>query len=91
MNDLFDRPVVILETDRSKSEDGGHANAHPARNLLSPALTRTKYIDALVSQLTRSKIQVKFHPMLMATSILRAYITSLVKGKVVNAKRVRWD
>ena len=72
MNELFDLPVVILETDRSKSEDGGHANAHPARNLLSPALTRTKYIDALVSQLTRSKIQVRIHPILIATSSLHA-------------------
>ena len=58
MNDLFDRPVIILETDRNKSDDG-HATAHPSRNLLSPALSRTKYIDALVSQLTRSKIQVR--------------------------------
>ena len=57
MNELFDRPVIILETDRSKSDDG-HATAHPSRNLLSPALARTKYIDALLSQLTRSKIQV---------------------------------
>ena len=58
MNELFDRPVVILETDRSRSDDG-HATAHPSRNLLSPALARTKYIDALLSQLTRSKIQVR--------------------------------
>ena len=57
MNELFDRPVIILETDRSRSDDG-HATAHPSRNLLSPALARTKYIDALLSQLTRSKIQV---------------------------------
>ena len=59
MNDLFDRPVIILETDRNKSDDG-HATAHPSRNLLSPALSRTKYIDALVSQLTRSKIQMLY-------------------------------
>ena len=59
MNELFDRPVIILETDRSKSDDG-HAIAHPSRNLLGPALSRTKYIDALVSQLTRSKIQVLY-------------------------------
>ena len=59
MNELFDRPVIILETDRSKSDDG-HATAHPSRNLLSPALSRTKYVDALVSQLTRSKIQVLY-------------------------------
>jgi hypothetical protein len=31
MNDLFERPVVVVETDKNK-DDEGHAAAHPARD-----------------------------------------------------------
>ena len=75
MNELFDCPVIILETDRIKS-DNGHATAHPSRNLLSPVLSRTKYIDALLSQLTRSKIQVS--PVVNALFIVSCVVKTRV-------------
>ena len=59
MNNLYDRPVLILETDKGRDDDG-HASAHPARNLLGPTLARTKYIDALTSRLSQSKMQVLY-------------------------------
>lgn len=55
MNDLFERPCLIIESDKAKDEQG-HV---PARSLHA-LRSRTKYVDMLMCQLAQTKIQVVF-------------------------------
>ena len=52
MNDYFERPFIVLESDKP-SEDG----VIP-RSIHNQGHLRTKYVDAIFSQLTESKISV---------------------------------